>query len=340
MKRLLVLVLLLLPASPASAAAPPKQAHWAVSWLAARVTQGGYVANPDGSGNPGATVMVGLALAAGGGDARKLDAIAKWLPAHIDAYARSGDADRPGALGRLAMLAAATGRDPNAFGGTAPANRLVDRILATRTLAGPYAGMLADPSYGGLFNHSLGLLGVATARSLTADQRAALASALDFTVAQQCDDGGWQNAPRIVLAGIALTACSSQDTNAASLAAQALAAHKRAARIDPLGWFAAAANTAGGYGYFPGGATDADSTALAVQAVLAWRGNPARAYAALLTLQICAGPAADRGAFAYMKVADGPSLLATTEAVPAVARRPFPLPRHAAPAAKAPVPCR
>lgn len=328
---------------PVEAAAPPAQARWAATWLAAKVDKGGYVRTLDGKGDPATTVTVGLALAAAGVAPKTVDAIATYLAAHIDEYARANNADRPGALGRLAMLATVAGRDPNAFGGTAPANRLIDRILATRTLVGPNAGLLADPLYNGVFNHALGLLGVATARSLTADQQAAVTPALDFLVAQQCDGGGWQNAPRLVVAGIALTSCGSgqngPDTNAASLAAQAIAAFHRSPRTDPLAWFDIAQNAAGGFGYLPGGATDADSTALSIQAIVASGASPTSArfttggttaYAALLALQLgCAATAADRGAFVYMRGtgAPRPNLYSTAEAVPALARRPFPLAR-------------
>jgi hypothetical protein len=352
----LALLLALSFVRPAAASpAPPPRARWAATWLASKVSKGGYVTTLDGKGDPATTVVVGLALAAAGVAPKTVDAIATYLGAHIDDYARANNADRPGALGRLALLASAAGRDPNAFGGTAPANHLIDRILATRTLAGPYAGEFPDPLYSGVFNHALGLLGVATAKSLTADQQAAVTSALDFLVAQQCADGGWQNAVRIVVAGVALTQCATgqngPDTNAASLAAQALAAFRRTPRVDPLGWWDAAQNTSGGFGYQPGGATDADSTALAIQAIVASGGSPTAArftsgkttaYGALLALQLtCAAAAADRGGFVYMR-ADGsprPNLYATAEAVPALVRRPFPIPRATANVTRAPMTC-
>jgi hypothetical protein len=348
--RLAVALLLALSSvrpAAATAPAPPREARWAATWLASRIQPGGYVAALDGKPDPATTVVIGLALASAGIAPTTLDHIATYLGAHVDDYAVADGKDRPGALGRLALLASAAGRDPNAFGGTAPANRLIDRILATRTAVGPYAGLLADPTYNGVFSHALGLLGVATARSLTPDQQVAVTSALDFLVAQQCADGGWQNAPRPALLGTALTSCgngaSGPDTNAASLAAQALSALHRAPRLDALAWWATARNARGGYGYLPGGATDADSTALAVQALLALHGDTKAAYGALLALQLgCAAAARDRGAFAYMRSPDGslrPNVYATAEAVPAAARRPFPIPRATATVTRAPMSC-
>jgi hypothetical protein len=354
MRSRLAVALLLALSSVRPAAATtspvPHEARWGATWLADRVGPGGYVAALDGKPDPATTVVIGLALAAAGVAPKTLDRIATYLGAHIDDYAVADGKDRPGALGRLALLASAAGRDPNAFGGTAPTNRLVDRILATRTTVGPYAGLLADPTYNGVFSHALGLLGVAAARSLTPDQQVAVTSALDFLVAQQCADGGWQNAPRPALLGTALTSCGSgangPDTNAASLAAQALSALHRTPRTDPLGWWAGARNTKGGYGYLPGGATDADSTALAVQALLALHADTKAAYGALLALQLgCVAASRDRGAFAYMAPPSGPprpNVYATAEAVPAAARRPFPIPRATATTgtvARAPMSC-
>jgi hypothetical protein len=326
---------------------PPREARWAATWLASRIGPGGYVAALDGRPDPATTVVIGLALGSAGVAPATLDRIATYLGAHVDDFAVADGKDRPGALGRLALLASAAGRDPNAFGGTAPANRLVDRILATRTVAGPYAGLLADPTYNGVFSHALGLLGVAAARSLTPDQQVAVTSALDFLVTQQCAHGGWQNAPRPALLGTALTSCGSgtsgPDTNAASLAAQALSALKRGPRVDPTPWWNGARNAKGGYGYLPGAATDADSTALAVQALLALHADTKAAYGALLALQLgCSAPARDRGAFAYLPSPDGslrPNVYATAEAVPAAARRPFPIPRPAATVTRAPMSC-
>lgn len=354
LRPLVLAVLLCLPSPADAATAPPREARWAATWLADTIGPDGALTALDGTGDPATTVVAGLALAAAGTAPKTLDAVAVYLSKNFDTYARQNGADRPGALGRLAMLAAASGRDPNAFGGTAPANRLIDRILATRTLAGPNAGMFADPTYAGVFSHALGLLGVATAKHLTADQQAGVTAALDFLVAQQCADGGWQNAARVVVAGIPLTQCGTgqngPDTNAASVAAQALAAFHRMPRTDPLAWFDAAQNAKGGYGYLPGGATDADSTGLAIQAIVASGGSPTSArftsgrtsaYAALLALQLrCASPVKDRGAFAYLAGNPlRPNVYATAEAVPAVALKPFPLTRPAATVARMPVPC-
>ncbi len=344
------------PASHASAKTPPDTARWAATWLASRIGPGGYVAGADGKADPGTTVVAALALAAAGVAPTTVNAASNYLSKHIDDYARYQGTDRPGALGRLALLAAATGRDPNAFGGTQPQHKLVDRILATRTTTGVYAGLLADPLYNGTFSHALGLLGVAAARSLTPDQQQARDQALDFLAGQQCDGGSWQNPPRPAILGVALIACGSgtsgPDTNAAAFAVQAMAAHHRNPRLDPLAWFEQAQNAAGGFGYYPGGATDADSTALAVQAIVASGASPTAArftkggrsaYAALLGLQIgCSGAAKDRGGFAYMRSGNGslrPNTYATAEAVPAAARAAFPIRRVTATVRRAPMPC-
>ena len=327
--RLLAALLALTSLAPAHAA-PPREATSASAWLAGRVTKAGYVTALDGRPDVATSVVIGLALGATGVAPRTLDAIASYAARHVDDYAVSDGTDRPGALGRLALLARAAGKDPNAFGG----HRLVDRILATQVALGPEAGKLADPVYDGTFSHALGLLGVAAAKSLTDAQRAATTRALDWLVAQQCADGGWQHPPRLVLAGVALTACDRQDTNAAAFAAQALAAHKRAAPRDAVAWFRAARNASGGWGYEPRMATDADSTALVVQALLALRADATSGLAALKRLQLRCG------AVSYQATTPlRPNVYATAEAVPALARKPFPYTRPVATVARASVPC-
>ena len=71
--------------------------------------------------------------------------------------------------------------------------------------------------------------------------------------------------------------------------------------------------------------SDPDSTALAIQGLLAEGGNPGAAYPALASYQLgCSAPAENRGAF-YYPGNSAPNLLATVQAVPAAAGATFPL---------------
>jgi hypothetical protein len=327
--------------TPAGAAAPVPAARSGAEWLRRLVAEDGSVPTGDGSADLGATASVTLALAAAGVGRSEVARATSYLKRHIDDYVVDDDGvDKAGALGKLALVARAAEEDPNAFGGTQPANRLIDRILATQTTSGLNSGLLADSGYPGLFTHSIAALGLATARRPTPQQAAGAASAAAFLVTQQCDDGGWQNDPRPAVAGVVLpcgTGPVGPDTNTSGLAAQAVAALKAQPRTSPLEFFDAAQGPDGGFGYFPGGSADADSTALSIQGVLAAGGDPGgprftgtvSAYGALLAFQIgCDGSVEDRGAFAFQPGEDGslaPSGLATAEAVPAAAGRALPL---------------
>lgn len=307
--------LLLLPAGSASAA----EAQYGAGWLLDRLNAQGFVPKSDGTPDYGATVTVGLALAAAGVGEEEFDAIVDLLADDVDAFVVEGSADRAGALGRLAMLAYAAGEDPNDFGGEA----LLDRILATDT-----AALFGDPSYPGIYSHASALLGLATGGPYTPEQEADIEEALDLLVAQQCPNGGWQNDVRTGDAACG-TGFAGPDTNTTSLVVQALAAFEVDPGIDPLTYYAAARNADGGFGYAAGQATDANSTALSVQALRAAGGDPAAALAALLRLQLgCTYDAEDRGAWAFQPEDDG-SLeangFATGDAVPAAAGAVFPL---------------
>ena len=87
-------------------------------------------------------------------------------------------------------------------------------------------------------------------------------------------------------------------------------------------WLDAARNADGGWGFFPGDASEPNSTALVLQAITAsGRLGESRfsgALGSLLAFQLgCASPVADRGAFTFPGTGGGPDTFATVQAVPA-----------------------
>ena len=314
----------LLPATTAAAAPiadPEEAAAYGAGWLLDRLNDDGFVPKPDASPDYGATVAVGFGLASAGVGEDAFDAIVERVQANVDAYVKDGGTDRPGALGKLAMLFHAAG-EPN--------DALLDRILATDTGSNP--ALFADPGYNGLFNHSLALLGLATGEGYTAEEQADIQEALDLLVAQQCPNGGWQNDLRATVEGVLApcgTSFSGPDTNTTAVVAQALAAWDEEPEVDPLDYSEAVQNDDGGFGYVGGSDTDANSTAQSIQGILAAGGDPGQALGALLRLQLtCAAAPADRGAWAYQPEDDGSleaNAFATLDAVPAAAGATFPL---------------
>ncbi|MFJ4090214.1 prenyltransferase/squalene oxidase repeat-containing protein [Kitasatospora sp. NPDC089913] len=223
--------------------------------------------------------------------------------------ARAGAAALAAAL--LAGTAAATPAfadvpSPTASLGTAP---LPDGLYGK-----------GDPTYDGVWRQSLALTALTTAKVTPAD------SAVSWLTGQQCADGGWPS-----YRADAATACDPvfEDSNATALAIQALTAlggHQDT--VDKgVQWLRANQNADGSWAYNPGNPGDANSTGLAVNALIAAKTDPAtvakagrNAFDGLAVFQLgCAAPADQRGAFVYQTAPAGspaaePNALASGQA--------------------------
>lgn len=226
-------------------------------------------------------------------------------------------------------------------------------VLAATALAGPLAGAAfaatssattgstttdpgkvglygsADPTYDGAYRQGLALLALQAAGA-TPDS-----TAIQWLLTQQCADGGW-----LPFRSSLTTACKpgSEDSNATGMAVQALAALGRTKQAQAgAAWLKGLQNADGGVGTNPGAKSDANSTALFVNALVAVGTDPASvtkngksAYDELLALQVpCdAKTAADRGAYAYQPDAGGALTAngyATVQATLAAAGKALPL---------------
>ncbi|MFC5906293.1 prenyltransferase/squalene oxidase repeat-containing protein [Streptacidiphilus monticola] len=203
------------------------------------------------------------------------------------------------AWGATALTAAAlmsTGAAPAlAASGSGPASASAS---ATRTSA--LYGR-TDPTYDGVWRQSLSLMALRTQGVTPAD------SAVGWLLQQQCADGGW---PSYNADPAKPCNATTEDTNASSVALQALASlggHTDAVSKG-ANWFKTIQNKDGGWSYNPGGASDANSTALAVSALtaagvdvksVAKDGKTALSGLSAFQLGCTGTPAASRGAFAY-----------------------------------------
>ncbi|MCW8382690.1 prenyltransferase/squalene oxidase repeat-containing protein [Streptomyces justiciae] len=155
-----------------------------------------------------------------------------------------------------------------------------------------------DPTYDGVWRQSLALIA-----QHRADVRPA-AKAVDWLAGQQCANGSF--AP---FRSDPAKACDSKtlvDTNSTAAAVQALSAlGEHQAVVDKAEtWLRSWQNKDGGWGYTPGGPSDANSTAVVIGALSATGLDPAKdvlrnghsPYDALLDLAL---PCADGGGFAY-----------------------------------------
>ncbi|MEU6254059.1 prenyltransferase/squalene oxidase repeat-containing protein [Streptomyces sp. NPDC047043] len=156
-----------------------------------------------------------------------------------------------------------------------------------------------DPKYDGVWRQSLALLAQDTVGVKPA------AKAVDWLVGQQCANGAFA-----AFRADAAKACDAEvavDTNSTAAAVQALAAlgGHDSATGKAVTWLKSVQNKDGGWGYAPGGASDANSTSVVIGALTAVGEKPAETakggkspYDALLALALpCDGDGA--GAFAY-----------------------------------------
>ncbi|GHD29465.1 prenyltransferase/squalene oxidase repeat-containing protein [Streptomyces galbus] len=157
----------------------------------------------------------------------------------------------------------------------------------------------ADPTYDGVWRQSLALLAQDTAGVIPADR------AVAWLTGQQCANGAFA-----AFRADPAKPCDAKlmaDTNSTAAAVQALTAlgGHAAETGKAVTWLKSVQNADGGWGYNPGGASDANSTAVVTGALVAAGERPERVvkggkspYDALLTFALpCTGDGA--GAFAY-----------------------------------------
>lgn len=346
---LVVAGLLLLPATLAGAEPPSTDrqsaANYAARWLGDQVTSGAIESAP-GTPSPGLTAQAVLALVAAGVGQQQVDAMITYLGDDVDTQVQDSNGDdQPGALAYLILDAVATGNDPTNFG---DGGDLVARLDATQQTAPPEnAGLygVQDPTFDGAFRQGLALL----AKAAVGD---ADPEGVDWLVDQQCDDGGWtsyrsdtsQPCPAVDPANFV-----GEDTNSTALAVlglQALSALPT--NPDPVDFLGSVRTDDGGWAYLadPDGQSDANSTGLVVQALLAAAGGgtpDAQGIEVLRALQVgCDAPVEDRGALAFQDDGSGtltPNPLATAQALPALAGAFFPLDDRSLAALPAPPNC-
>jgi len=274
----------------------PHEIDRALTWLRTQQqADGGYSNGFAPGSDPGTTADAVLAIAAGGEDPAAWSAGAATPLTYLKAAASSQPLSA-GLAAKLTLAAVAAGMDPADFGG-------VDLNAALEGSFDSATGLYGS----GPFDSTLAIL------ALHAAGRAIPAQAADGLLAYRLADGSFSfSGDKTPGAG---------DSNTTALAVQALVASGRTDDTSPsIAYFRATQNPDSGWTYQKpsefGEATDANSTALVMQALLAageqaaeW-GDPVQA---LLALQLASG------AFSYNAATSSENLLATVQAVPAIA---------------------
>jgi hypothetical protein len=281
----------------------------ATGWLLALQDDSGAFPGFSGEPDPGATTDAVIALyAARESDPQAGAAVERamsYLAGEAEGYARIG----AGQAAKLAMAAVAGGHDPRAFGG-------VDLLAAmqappTQTIEHPIAGIFGAD----LYSHALVLLAFVAVGEPVDD-----AAITPFRATQNAA-GGW--------AFDGSTDAGAADSNTTALILQALAASGHG--DDPmigrgLAFLKALLAPDGGFASGPTEplVADANSTALVIQALIATGQNPAApewgdAPGALARFQT------PSGGLRYLADDEAPNLLATLQAIPALAGAPLPV---------------
>jgi hypothetical protein len=319
---LIVAAALILPLSmAASAAAAPDPDQAAAergsAYLVTQVVDGTHL-NFAGatSADYGLTADLAVALAATGGPDPTLGRVVGYLAAHVADYADpNGVGAFPGpyggALGKLALLAEITGQDPHAFGGFDLLAALTSHVCKSSDAASIAAGTCT--AVGDFYQAFSGISQALGVLALARGGVAVPPSAVTRLEQLQCPNGGFSSV--LIVPG---SPCTS-DVDTTSYATQAL--HLLPSATAPVqaaeSFLLAAQGSSGGYTGAAG--VNANSTGLAVQALLTL-GGPGSAAAIDAGLAFLLTQQNPDGGFHPSGTTTTSDARATTQAVPALAR--------------------
>jgi energy-coupling factor transport system substrate-specific component len=298
----LLLALLAVAAMPAPARAT--DASDAAAWLASvQNDDGGWGASPDRGSSLETTAWVALGLEATGRN--PLDVSRSGHSAIDYLRANAGELESSGELARTTLALTGAGVDPRSFGG----RDLVGALLKRRRSNGSYEGWPTSTAFA-----------VIALRAAGAD--GSLEASLSWLARIQNDDGGWGDLPG---------SPSTADSTAA--VTQALPDSKPADRA--LAYLRRAQRPSGGFPLGGTGPVNSQSTAWAVQGIVAVGADPALVReGGNSALDYLGARRADDGHYSYSSSSDRTPVWVTGQVLAAVAQQPFPVP----PAPRAPQP--
>jgi hypothetical protein len=291
-----------LAALPAHAAEPQRDAaERALTWLIGQQADDGSF-----GGDAGATADAVMAIVAMGMDPNGVLKNGNSAVAYLGTQAATYAGKSVAGAGKLTLAAISAGKDPTSFGGI----NLIDVLQKSYdSTTGQYGATPLDQAFA--------LLALASAgQSVPSAAVAALEKS-------QLADGGWSYDG---------TAATGSDTNTTALAVQALKATSSgsAALSKAQSYLVSQQNADGGFPYSKtspyGSDSDANSTAYVIQALMALGVDPDTLkqgdntpLTALLALQNTSG------AFRYQEAYPDDNMFATSQAIPALLLKPFPL---------------
>ena len=291
----LLLVALMVPATlPAQAQAADTGVT--VSWLkTVQNADGGWGPSTDRDSSPETTAWVMLGLEAAGNNpldiARAGRTPVDFLRGNVESLTSSGD------FARTILALEGAGLDPRSFGG----RNLVEALLKRRRSNGSYEGWPGSTAFAVIALRAAGATG-------------SLDGTLSWLAKVQNGDGGWGDIPGSV---------STADGTAAVLQAMP---HTKAA-VDGLTYLRRHQRPNGGFVTGGNGAVNSQSTAWAVQGMLAVGADPATIReGGSSALDYLAARRAEDGHYTYSAESDQTPIWVTGQALTAVAGEAFPVP--------------
>lgn len=238
-----------------------------------------------------------------------------YLAAHAKDYAAAKPTYYPGSSAKLLLVALAQHRNVHDFGGVDLVRAIADSEGAGGAEAGEYQ---QNPGFSGdsyLVSQALPVLALALTPNAPGQPTTA---AVSFLAHQQCANGSFPSKIRTD----PTKRCADHDVDSTGYAVQALlAAGDKTAAGRALRWLRAARNDNGGFG---APRSNANSTALAVQALLAGHRKATSGIRWLRHHQVrCGGKPSHRGAVTFQKTYDDSALRATAQAAAALAAKPL-----------------
>lgn len=296
--------------SAAEAKSAAKGPQAAVSYLrGAQNADGGFGAGPGEPSSPAMTGWAALGLEAAGVNPADLRGGGKSAVAYLRAAA--GEITTTGDLERTMLVLSAAGLNPRRFA----KRNLVSRLRARRGGDGSWGGQVNSTAFGILALDAAG-------------RRSGNRSSAQWLVAAQNADGGWGFAPN--------GATSDADSTGAVLQALAAAGGNRGAIESGVGWLRGAQGAGGGFS-LAGGPVNSQSTAWAVQGLIAAGVSPRGLRAGGRSpLDYLASIQAPDGHYRYSGEYDQTPVWVTGQALQAATGQAFPLARVAAAKARKP----
>lgn len=307
----------------ASAAETRNRADAGAGWVGRALDDDTHLVTGQFGPDYGQTADAVLALSAAGVGRGTARAATRALQAHVLDYTGGGDTNEyyAGPFAKLLVVAAARRTDPRSFGSSIRADLVGElrglecgprRPGCAATDRGRFSDISQFGDFSSMFSQSLAVLGLARATAAGPSQ-----ASVRYLLSQQCDNGAFPETlgastctPSVDATGYAVQALVTVGTPAANDAA-----------AEAGRWLVRRQHANGS---FTGNETrNANSTALATQALDALdrtkRAGAGRSF--LRSLQAtCGAKPALRGSVRYSRTDAGDRVLATAQAVPALAR--------------------